>query len=221
MEEFTRNLKDTPYYPLFGRIQSSGSITPFDYEMRLDIYYFNKSWHMKDKLMKGDNLKAVEKLYGTQIDLLNIMWIYRLKTMYETNISDILTFTIPVNYKLPKEQLLRLIKSVTTEEFLSILKNTYYKAFAASLLNGTMENSYNKTVMKLYKDNKQKYPASMSYVNYYLYMKETEIHRLTTALECIRYKLEPQEKLKYILHEDEPSHHLFPMEAMKRGEVID
>lgn len=221
MDEFTRHLKDTPYYPLFSRIQASGSTTPFDYEMQLDIYYFNKSWRLKDKLMKGDNLKAVEKLYGIQIDLLNIMWIYRLKTMYDTNAADILTFTIPVNYKLSKDQLFRLVKSATTDEFLSILKNTQYKAFALFLLNGTMEQNYSKTVMKLYKENKQKYPASMSYVNYYLYRKETEIYRLTTALECIRYGLDPQEKLKYILHEEEPSHHSFPMEAMKRGETID
>jgi V/A-type H+-transporting ATPase subunit C len=44
----------------------------------------------------------------------------------------------------------------------------------------------------------RKYPNSMAPVDYYLYLKEMEIDKLTTVLECIRYKLEPTDTLKYV-----------------------
>jgi V/A-type H+-transporting ATPase subunit C len=201
MEEFTRQLKDTQYYPLFSRLQNEAVANPFDYEMQLDIYYFKRIWKIKGKLVSGNTLKAVTRRLGAEIDMLNIMWIYRAKTMYDINPADLLTYIIPVNYKLSKEQLLKLVRSASLEEYASILKTTYYKDFYSSLEKGNLENTYQRLIDKIYKENKAKYPASMSSVNYYLHQKETEIARLTTALECIRYNLDPKDKIKYIFNE--------------------
>ena len=53
----------------------------FDYEMQLDIHYYKEVWKLKDKLLNGDTLKAFTECIGTEIDLLNIMWIYRSKAV--------------------------------------------------------------------------------------------------------------------------------------------
>lgn len=199
LEEYVMQLKNTEFYPLFIKLQSIPDATPFDYEMNLDIYYFKRIWKSKNRMVKGDTLKGVTERLGVEVDLLNIMWIYRSKAMYNLNVEDILSYIIPINYRLTKEQLLKLISSATTEEYASLLNQTHYKHVWISLQEGTMEQTYTNILIKIYKDNKVKYPASMSAVNYYLFHKEVEISRLTTALECIRYGLDSKEKMKYIL----------------------
>lgn len=199
MEEYIGNLKGTEYYPLFEKLHASGTLRSFDYEMRLDQYYFNKVWKLKEKLLTGENYKAITSRLGTEIDLLNIMWIYRSIIIYSLEPADVLAFIIPITYRLTKEQLTKMATSNTINEFMEILKGSMYKEMVTALQNGQMEESYKSMVEKVFKINKRMYPTSMATSNEYLHQREMEISRLTTALECIRYQLNPQEKLAYIL----------------------
>lgn len=199
MDEYINYLKGTEYYSLLHKVQQRLQATSFDYEMELDIYYFKKTWKIIEKELKRTDRNVIKRRLGTEIDLLNIMWIYRAKRIYDMNSSDIYACIIPVNYKLSKELLLKLAGSASMEEFFSILNTSHYKTIIPSLADGTMERTSKDIISQIYKLNSIKYPASMASIHYYLYHKELEIARLTTALECIRYGLTPQEKLKYIL----------------------
>jgi V/A-type H+/Na+-transporting ATPase subunit C len=199
MEEYIQNLKGTEYFSLLTKMSSKGGLSSFDYEMALDVYYFTKSWRLKDKTLKGYNQKAFTLRLGTEIDILNIMWIYRSKKMYDMGSADIFTYLIPVNYKLTKSQLARLVGSMTLDEFMNILATTRYKDFVLHLKNGTMEREYEKIIDDIYLYNMTRYPASMTAVNYYLFRKDKEIGRLTSALECIRYGLDLKKKQEYLL----------------------
>lgn len=201
MDEYIQNLKSTEYYSILTKLSNKVGLTSFDYEMALDVYYFTKSWRLKDKNLKGNNKKAFTLRMGTEIDLLNIMWIYRSKKMYDMGTSDIFTYLIPVNYKLSISQLSRLVAALTLDEFMSILSSTRYKDFVFYLRNGTMEQEYLRIINKIYLYNMTRYPASMTVVNYYLFRKDREIGRLTSALECIRYGLDQKKKLDYILQQ--------------------
>ncbi len=199
MEEYIHNLKDTQYYTLFSNLQNTAATSPFDYQMQLDIYYFKKSWRLKDKLLNGDNLKTITHCFGSEIDLLNILWLYRSKRFFSLRPADSYGYVIPLTYKLTRGKLMQLMETITTEEFISVIKTTYYKKLSPSLEDGSVETACQKLLAKLYKDNLSRFPASMSPVNYYLFYKQNEIRRLTTALECIRYKLGPQDTLKYVM----------------------
>lgn len=199
MEEYIQNLKNTEYYSLLTKLNSKSGLSSFDYEMALDVYYFTKSWRLKDKILQGNNKKAFTLRMGTEIDLLNIMWIYRSKKMYDMGAAEIFTYLIPVNYKLTKAQLAKLVSSGTLEEFMNLINTTRYKQFAAYLKNGTMEREYNRIINNIYLYNITRFPASMTTVNYYLYRKDMEIDHLTSALECIRYGLDLKRKQDYIL----------------------
>ena len=43
------------------------------------------------------------------------------------------------------------------------------------------------------------YSAAMTYA--YIYKKKHEVGRLTTALECLQYGMEPADTLKYVLRQ--------------------
>lgn len=199
MEEYINHLKGTEYYTMLNKLSNKSGVTAFDYEMTLDVYYFTKSWKLKETMLTGNSCKAFTQRMGTEIDLLNIMWIYRSKKMYDTSAADIFTYLIPVNYKLSVSQLSRLVAAVTLDEFMNLLSTTYYKFFVPSLRNGTMEYEYTRIINKVYLYNITKYPASMTVVNYYLFRKDLEIGRLTSALECIRYGLELKKKQEYLI----------------------
>jgi V/A-type H+-transporting ATPase subunit C len=199
IDEYIQNLKGTEYYDILAKLHNKPGLSPFDYEMTLDVYYFTKSWRIKDKILTGNNLKAFIQRMGTEIDLLNMMWIYRSKKMYDMGPAEIFTYLIPINYKLTISQLTKLVSAVTIDEFLNLLSTTRYKSFINHLKNGTMEYEYARRINKIYLVNMTRYPASMTAVNYYLFRKDKEIEQLTSALECIRYGLDQKNKQEYIL----------------------
>lgn len=199
MDEYIQNLRGTEYYNMLSKLHTKPGLTSFDYEMSLDVYYFTKSWRLKDTILKGDNRTAFTQRMGTEIDLQNIMWIYRSKKMYDMSSAQIFTYLIPVNYKLGVSQLSRLVQAVTLDEFFNILSSTRYRFFLNYLKDGTMEQEYVRIINKIFLTNMTRYPASMTSVNYYLFRKDMEIGQLTSALECIRYKLDVKKKLDYIL----------------------
>ncbi len=199
VEEFINNLKDTEYYSLLNNLQNAKEVSSFDYEMQLDIYYFKRTWRLKNKLLCGDNLKAMTHSLGSEIDLLNILWIYRSKKFFSVHSSDSYAYVIPITYKLTKAKLMKLTEAASIDELMAVIKTTYYEKISSFLADGSFEITCQKLIAKIYKDNMSQYPNSMSPVNCYLFYKQNEIRRLTTALECIRYKLEPQDTLKYVL----------------------
>lgn len=198
MEEYINNLKGTEFYNLLAKLHQKPGLSSFDYEMALDIYYFTKSWRLKDKILKGNNKKAMTLRLGTEIDLLNIMWIYRSKKMYDMSSADIFTYLIPINYKLTIAQLTKLIGAVTLDEYMNQLSSTKYKYFIPYLKDGTMEHEYDRIINRIFLYNITRYPASMAVVNYFLFRKDKEIGLLTSALECIRYGLDQKKKQEYL-----------------------
>ncbi len=199
IDEYINNLKGTPYHALLVKVQNSSHASSFDYEMQLDIYYFKRTWKLKNKVLSGDSLKSFTDRLGTEIDLLNILWIFRCKVTYDMPPTDILSYIIPISYKLPKDQLIKLANSATLDEFYVIVRNSHYKSFTTSLQDKTMESAYKSILNRIYRRNRQRYPNSTATINHYLFQKDKEIAGLTTAIECIRYKLDPQLSLKYIM----------------------
>lgn len=198
IDEFVNLLKDTEYYPILKAIQNTSNPTLFDYEMQLDIYYFKKVWKLKDKYLKGDSNKAYTEILGKQVDLLNILWIYRSKKYYDIDSAKIYSYIIPISYKLKKKEITALIESNSVEELISLVNTSYYvKVYGITEIT-SFESLYRTLLSKIYKSNKQRYPNSMAPVQQYLYFKELEIDKLTTVLECIRYRLQPNETLNYI-----------------------
>lgn len=91
------------------------------------------------------------------------------------------------------------MKLPTVDQFMQLLANTYYEnRFHAMQRSEGMEQFYKACIHGMYLSDRRRNPYSLATVNTYLFLKEEEINRLTTALECIRYGLTPRETLGYI-----------------------
>lgn len=169
---------------------------------RADVSYFVQSFKEISELSDKQMKKVLSEIFGTQIDWLNIMWIYRARHFFHQKPEAAEELIIPVSYKLKKEECQRLLAAEQMEEFLQILENTVYYRGKDALVKIQDEVSYHYVMGKMYQRICRKYPFSMAPVLYYFYRKEQEIEHLTTVLEGIRYQL-PREEIRQmiLLHE--------------------
>lgn len=200
-EEIIETLKDTPYYLPLKRIEQSPDSNMFDYEMTLDLFFFKYAWNNKEKFFKKKDLKSITMCIGTEIDTLNIIWIYRAKKYYNLSDEEIYAMLIPVYHRLRKEQVGLLIKSSDIYEFMENLNKTVYGSHFIKIEEDrmSMERAYSHIMDKLYNKFYHDDPYSLSAVNAYLYNKEQEIKKLITITECIRYKYSSEAIRKEII----------------------
>lgn len=198
LTEFLEALKNTKYYIILEPLYNIGTISLFDIEMQLDLYYFSETWKLKNKYLKGRNNKVVTYTFGSRIDILNILWIYRAKTYYDINKDIIYTYVIPIRFKLKKSDLKQMIEAKTSEELEAAIKNTSYSKILLSLADKTKEESYFSILNKLHHKANTQNSMSLAPVRYFMYRKKAELANIIKIIEGIRYNLKPEEIIGYL-----------------------
>jgi len=186
-------LKDTEYYNPLMYVFKNDSYTIFDLELDLDLFCFQTLWHNKDKVLSGTDLSLISDSYGTMMDLLNIMWVYRCKKYYKMDNEEIKALLIPVNYKLKKKELKDMIDADKIETIRDIFNRSAYGKHLHSPEADSYEHIYKIFMDKIHKVNFKNHPYSIACVDTYLYKKQSEIGKLRTLTESIRYSLSQKE----------------------------
>ena len=198
LDELVENLKETEYYSTLSKLKESGAASLYDYNLALNLYYFTSVWKLKKRLLKKKELEIFTQDCGAQIDLLNLQWIYRAKKYYHLAPADIYMLTIPIHHKIHLAEFKTLVEAPTVEEFNTLRAKTSYARKYDFEQNKTLETMYKECLHKLYVSGRRKDPYSIASITTYLFLKEEEINKLTTALECVRYGLTPRETLGYL-----------------------
>lgn len=194
-------LKNTEYYTPLARIRQSGASTLADYELALDLYYFSMMWKARKGNFGKKDQEMLKKELGVKIDLLNLQWIYRAKKYYHMLAPDIYTLLIPIQHKLSNQEFKNLVEAPSVEEFTRKLSETYYGKKYKLGEQEQMEGIVNECVEHILTSAYRNHPYSLASIHQYLFLKEEEIYKITTALECIRYGLSSQETMKYLVRQ--------------------
>lgn len=209
-DELIDSLEGTSYYPLLDGVRDAGDGGHFDYEMALDLYYFNIIWRAIRKKLPKREQDAILQGFGTKLDLLNLQWIYRTKRYYTISGAAVKKLLIPIRYRLRGAQLEQLIAAESMEDFFSILSDTWYGTQIRSLdLDETpnLELLYDVILAHIHRTAARRNPYSIASLYSYLYFKEVELRKIITVIEGIRYKLEPGEILEIITNEQSDNKH--------------
>ena len=177
----------------YGQLQYEDSIP------RMEDGYFERIWQSIEGFPGKKMKRVLREIFGTQIDWLNLMWMYRSKRFFHESPEEIRKILIPVRYKLGKAEWERLLKAEEIGEFLQRLGNTAYFQGREPLASMQDEVSYRMVMQRMYRRVCRKYPASIAPVFYYFYQKEQEIEHLTMALEGIRYQVPSRDIRELIL----------------------
>ncbi len=196
--EFVANLNGSIYFDALNRLSAISSPTLWDYEIALDLFYFNWFFRTSEKVLSKEELLHFQEAYGTKMDLLNINWIYRSKHYFKMSTFDIYAHLINAHQHLQKTDIRALVESSSKEEFALTLKRTYYGKRFEECSVDNLEKAYGSIRHKVQKKAANREPYSIATVILYLYEKEHEIDKITTALECVRYGLSQSETMEYI-----------------------
>ena len=198
VEELIDNLKGTEYYSPLQTLRESGAATLYDYDLALELYYFSVMWKEEKRLLKGKERDIFIKDYGMRIDLTNIRWIYRAKKYYNMLPPDIYMMMIPIQYRFSKEEFKAMVEAPTVEEFIKQVGLTRY-GNKLTFEEGHMLEQQSREILKAaYLSDRRHNPYSVATMNAYLFLKEEEIRKIVSALECIRYGLSSRDILGYL-----------------------
>lgn len=199
-DEFITALEGTVYRELLEKLREKGQTSLFDYELRLDLFYFQASWKMREKVLTKSEKKILDACFGSRIDLLNIQWIFRARRIYRLSAAEVYALLIPVHYRLRADKVRQLVEAENDAQFFAVLKETPYKMqenTAAGQIPDIQLLS-NQMLNQIYAKTGRSYPHSPAVLDSYLYRKELEMRKIVTALEGIRYGL-PQAEIVGLL----------------------
>lgn len=201
LSDFVANLEGSVYHGLLSGLTDTREPTLFDYEVHLDLLYFKTIWKVMGKHLKKEEKELLTRCFGSKLDLLNIQWIYRSKKYYHLQPADIYALLIPTNYHLNKEQITKMAEAGTMEEFYAVLKTTFYgrKTNIETFDAPDLEQLTMAVLDKIYRSTSRQNPYSIATLNSYLYFKEEEIQRVITLIESIRYRLNSDEIISYVV----------------------
>ena len=189
--EFFEAIKRMKYNKILKKYQKQEDINVFEVENEMDKLYFETLY---DTIKKEANLK---KIIGSEIDLLNVLWIFRIKKYYNFENEKINQILIKRYYKLKPNTMKKIEQTNTFEEIKEIMKDTVYKDVFFD------ENNLEENIDKyLYEINKKIFRndmTSIAYVLAYVNMIDYENNDIINTIEGIRYNMDKTEILKRLV----------------------
>lgn len=189
-QEFIANLEGTVYYDVLRPfLAENRKYNLFDIEMALDMYYLNLVFRKRKKLLEGLNDRVVGISLGTEVDVSNLLWIYRGRMIYNLDRSVILGYLIPHRYKLSTGLIYELVDAKDSEAFIKIAGRTKYANLFVSDVHRYYELNLSEYMHRLHRSFLRKYSFSISCALSYLHLKEYELSNIISIVEGIRYQL--------------------------------
>lgn len=200
IEEKVKLLEGTIYYEPLKMAMDAGHRSLYELELALDMFYFKYIWKKRRVSFSNAELKSFTDSVGSEVDMLNLTWIYRAKNFYGMTQSEVAAMIIPIYHRIKKPQMLKLIETTDIQELIGEIGKTAYgryftpDTFKQMELDKLMKVLVGKTYDKYYRLE----PYSMAVMSSYLQDKKKETDKLISIVECIRYGYSKEETLKAV-----------------------
>jgi len=141
-----------------------------------NLHYYTTQWKRLNRLDKA-NCIALRGALGAEIDITNILWMYRLKRYHRTKGDATFGYLIPIRYRLGHEITRRMADCVTPKALLDEAVNSPYSAdfkqFAkddcdAWAENETPEQILSKAIYERYRSAARRHPNTLAQALAYL-----------------------------------------------------
>ncbi len=201
-EELLEVLKHTPYFAVIKRFNASnGNINLKDCELALRTNYYNWTLDQIKKNYKGNIKKELLEIVKTEIELLNISLIYRLKFYFNKPTAIVKSQIIPIYLKYPKKAIDELIDCQTQDEFIQKI-NKYAHDPKLNDINYNYIEDYTKRLRYIV-NRKMMRSSSNAAISFYALMtlSQIEIENIIIIIEGVRYNEKDSEIQKLLILE--------------------
>lgn len=199
VEQFLENLKTTIYYfPLKTITDEDLAKREFHIEMKLEILFYGTLIEKANKLSKEDK-QIVMDCIGTNIDLINIQWIYRAIKNYHIAPEEILIYSIPNGYKFNYSKLKDFIYSKSVEDFVEKITKTRYAFVFPNEQDVFIERRIKRYLYNLYLQWRKRNSMNIMESIFYIYFLKYEVEDIISVIESIRYNLDKEMSKRYLI----------------------
>jgi len=142
------------------------------------LHYYTTQWKRLNRLDKFNRI-ALRCIMGAEIDLYNILWMYRLKRYHRVTGDGTFGYLVPIRYKLSRETTRQMADTATPEALLNIVANGPYSTDFKHLGKGpeilsgglTPEQMLEIAIARRYQSAARRYPNSLAPALAYLYRR--------------------------------------------------
>jgi len=200
-EEFKKYLMNTDYYRILEihkEIKADQDLVVI--EKNLDRYYYDLLKNRLLKLNKNQNRDLI-KAQGRNIDLVNLIWIYRGKKFYNLSREELIAYTLRGGLELRENQLMALVEAKDFLEMKELLGTSEY----AFLFNHTktidlfMERRKERYLYFMYLKLFGEVKGGLGRVVAFIRLLDFEIEDITSIIESKRYRMGQTETIKYLI----------------------
>ena len=192
-KEFFEIIKNQEYFYIFEEYLKEQKDIPLEeLEIMLDKFYFEKIYNEA----KSYN-KELENMIGTEIDLLNIITIYRANKYFAYSDNEIKKLLIPIFYKLNKNTVNKLINCNDFDEVASSLNKTPYSEVFKE--ENYLEHDKNQYLYNIYIKYFREKLFNICTVFCNINLIDVEIKNIINIIEGIRYNIDKTEIQKKIV----------------------
>lgn len=181
--------RNSIYYDALLRLRPPAGGLP-DYTLAESTLFSVYYRHMLDVVRKryeGDTRKLIQRTLGTQVDLMNIMHILRLKHFFPET-DDFVTVLFPFHYKLKPEQVRAMCAAQDAQGVLSIAAGTPYGNALRSADIAELDRIYDETLFRLSRRQLMMGAPSIYSAVAFLNLRELEMKELVTVIETVKYQ---------------------------------
>ena len=196
--ELAANLRHTRYYKALMPFAAVASPDFIKIDHALNLLNYRAKMNVFKKTLSGASKRVAVSLYGTQADLENILYIYRIKKLYRLPASEILIYLIPCEYRIRNRELLGLAECDDVGSFIGLVRRTFYGFLFPAGRESEWESIHTEYFYQLHRRNLRVHGGDVGVAFSYLFMKETDIKNIIMIIEGVRYAL-PAERITSFL----------------------
>jgi V/A-type H+/Na+-transporting ATPase subunit C len=202
LEDILNQLKKTCYYrPLKNALyRFEEEKETFPLEMALDLSYYNQLWKIASSFSRKERM-IVRSILGIQMDILNIIWIFRFKEVYHFSPEEILNYGLMQGCHISPELRKKLAYSVDRRDVVTNLAGTPYKALLVDTRDSEVSSvQLWRYLLTIVKKNWQGFPFHIGTVLDYVFFKEIEVKSLISITEAKRLNFSREKIVDYLIN---------------------
>ena len=191
---FWEAISASSFFPTLSRLPRDNEEKIPDYPLAkvlVDTQYFSSLMNTIEKKYSGDTVLKLKDGLGSEIDLLNIVSIVRIKRYFPNMSDEIADYLLPLRHRIRPALLREMMKAPSSEAVIELLGSTPYRRLFSENSFGMIDDYVKKHI---YEFNRRVLTTSEPSVYTplaYISLKENEAANLTKIIECVRYGISP------------------------------
>jgi len=196
LEDLVSKLSPRPYHSILRSSLKSTGFGTASLENTLDLWYFTELM----RVLRRAGAKGAVEFLKKQADVANLMWIYRARILFGLESERVVGYLLPIG-RLSRETLREMASVKDEEEYLKKLADLGYEVKLEGrvpsefLLERVMVRYLVREAKKLLRNKLNGFDMLVGY----LHLLEYELRNITTVIETVRYRLEPEVAKAYLI----------------------